>query len=242
MLEAGFWGIIAGSSLFIGALIGMFTKVSQKIISFIMALGAGVLISSVAFELMEEAYKSGGFDACIIGMIAGTSLFFTADYFISSKGGHHRKNSQGKQDEGSANAIFIGSLMDGIPESVALGIGLIHGGKVSISMLVAIFLSNIPESLSSASGMLKAGHTKKHILLLWFSVLVVSGLSSMIGYKFLFNSSGNIIGGIQSFAAGAILTMVSSTMLPEAYMETGHIVGLLTSLGFLVSFILSHWQ
>lgn len=240
MFTAGLWGTLAGSSLLLGAIIGIYTKIPSKLISFIMAFGAGVLLSSVAFELMEESYKSGGFDACIIGMTIGTLAFFIGDYFISKKGGKGRKSSQGTEDTGSANAILLGALMDGIPESLAIGISIIHGGKVSFAMMIAVFISNIPEALSSATGMLKSGHSKKYIVGLWTAVVIVSGISSMIGYKFLFESSGNITGGIQSFAAGAILTMVSSTMLPEAFEETGNVVGLLTSLGFLLSFILSH--
>ncbi|WP_085814183.1 ZIP family metal transporter [Geoanaerobacter pelophilus] len=241
-LAAGVWGLVGGCSLLIGAVIGLFVPTSKKVISAVMALGAGVLISSVAFELMDEAFRSGGFDAASIGLSLGAILFYVGDQIIEKKGGKHRKRSQGQQAGGSSTAILLGALMDGIPESIAIGVSLLKGGTVGVVMVVAVFLSNIPESLSSASGMQKAGHSRKFILLVWTAVVAISAASSLVGYLLLAGVSGNIIGGIQAFAAGAILTMLASTMMPEAFEEGGAIVGLITTAGFLVSFVLSKLQ
>lgn len=237
-LLAGFWGFVGGVSLLIGALIGLFTPTSQKMIALVMAVGSGVLISSVAFELMEEAYKTGGLDAVVVGLLLGALLFFIADHIVQRAGGKHRKRSGGQQAEGFAMAIAIGALMDGIPESIAIGVSLIKGGAVGLVMVIAVFLSNIPEALSAATGMKKAGHSKTYVLLLWSGVVLLSAMSSMAGYFLLAGVSDNIIGGIQAFAAGAILTMLASTMMPEAYEEGGAIVGFVTAVGFLIAFIL----
>ena len=109
--------------------------------------------------------------------------------------------------------------MDGIPESAAIGISLIGGRSVGLVFVVAVFLSDVPESLSAAAGMKKAGHSTTYVLGLWGAVVVISALSALFGYLFLAGASGNVIAAIQSFAAGAILTMLASTMLPEAYEE-----------------------
>lgn len=239
-LTAGFWGFVAGASLLIGALLGLYVKASKRTIGFVMAIGAGVLVSSVAFELMDEAYRQGGFDASAIGLLLGALTFFVGDWIINHMGGKHRKRSQGQQQDGSAAAITLGALMDGIPESIAIGISLIKGGAVGWVMVIAVFLSNVPEALSAAAGMKKAGRSNAYILKLWAGVVAISALSSMLGYVFLSGASGNLIGAIQAFAAGAILTMLASTMMPEAYEEGGELVGLLTSIGFLIAFILSH--
>jgi ZIP family zinc transporter len=198
-----------------------------------------VLVSSVAFELMEEAYRKGGFDTPAIGLLAGAVAYFAADWTVSRRA-KHRKRSQGQQEGGSGTAIAIGALMDGSPESVAIGISLIGGGAASWVFVVAVFLSNVPEGLSAAAGMKKAGHSTAYILGLWGSVVVVSAASALFGYLFLAGASGETVAVIQSFAAGAILTMLASTMLPEAYEEGGAVVGVVTTVGFLVAFTLSH--
>ena len=154
-LSAGFWGFVGGLSLLVGALLGLYAGASQRIVSIVMAVGAGVLISSVAFDLMDEAYQAGGFDAASGGLLLGAIAFFVADRVVNNAGGRHRKRSQGQQESGSATAITIGALMDGVPESVAIGVSLIGGGVVSWVFMVAVFLSNVPEGLSAA-GMKKA--------------------------------------------------------------------------------------
>jgi ZIP family zinc transporter len=145
-LAAGFWGFVGGAALLVGALVGIYAGASRRTIATIMALGAGVLISSVAFELMDEAYQRGGFDASALGLLLGAVAFFVADMAVAA----------------------------------------------------------------------------------------------LLGYFFLASASEDVVAAIQAFAAGAILTMLASTMMPEAYEEGGSVVGLATAAGFLLSFVLSH--
>ncbi len=203
-----------------------------------MELGAGVLISSVAFELMDEAYGVGGLDAAAPGLLLGAAVFYLADREVNRRGGERRKNS-GDGQGGSATAIAIGALLDGIPESAAIGISLIEGGGVGIALVAAVFLSNVPEGLSSAAGMKRAGRSSGYVLGLWGAVTLASTLSALLGYLFLAGASGNVVAFIQSFAAGAILTMLASTMMPEAYEDGGPVVGVVTTVGFLLAFVLS---
>ena len=243
-LKATFWGLVSGSELLIGAFFGYFQKVSSKVIVVIMAFGSGVLISALAFELMDEAYQNGGFVAAAVGFLAGALIYTTANYLLNKQGAKHRKRSgeqqtSEKENPGSGTAIAVGALIDGIPESVAIGVSLIHGGVVSVAAVVAIFLSNVPESLSSTVGMKKAGRSKKYIFGTWVIITLLSGLASFAGYAIFSQFSPQIIAAVVAVAAGGILAMLSSTMIPEAYEEAHDFIGIITVLGFLTAFLLS---
>ncbi|MDQ1688599.1 MAG: zinc transporter, family [Frankiaceae bacterium] len=238
MLEAAFWGFVAGAALLVGALIGLYARASTRVIALVMGFGSGVLISALSFELTHEAYLTGGADAVVVGLAAGSLTFFLGDWIIDHRGGEHRKRSGGQQADGAAGAIVLGSLLDGIPESVAIGVTLVGGGGVGVAVVAAVFLSNVPESLSAATGLQKAGHSARWILALWSGVTLISAASAAAGYGLLAHASGNVIAGIQAFAAGAILTMLADTMLPEATEGGGSAVGLVTVLGFAMAFLL----
>jgi len=243
VLMAGFWGMVGGLALMLGALIGLYAGAGRRLIAMTMSLGAGVLISALAFELMEEAYQVGGFDAASIGLLLGSLSYFGADLAVNRAGGRHRKRSGHQQDRGGSGlAIAVGSMLDGIPESVAIGASLLGGGSVSAVTVAAVFLSNVPEGLSSTSGMKRAGRSARFILSLWAVVVAASAAASALGYLLLAGASGNVLGAIQAFAAGAILTMLASTMMPEAFEEGGPLVGLVTTIGFLAAFVLGHLE
>lgn len=239
MLEAALWGFVGGAALLMGALVGLLLPTSQRVIGLIMGFGSGVLISALAFELTDEAYTLGGTDAVVFGLTLGALAFFVGDAIIDHRGGEHRKRSGGEQEDGAAGAIVLGALMDGIPESVAIGVSLLSGNGVGVAVVAAVFLSNVPESLSAATGLQKAGHSRTWILGLWGLVAVVSALASALGYGLLGGASPNVVGGIQAFAAGAILVMLADTMMPESFKHGGRTVGLVTALGFTLAFLLS---
>ncbi len=244
--KATFWGLVSGSALIIGALLGYYTKVSTKVIAFVMAFGSGVLISALAFDLMDEAYKRGGFDSTAIGFVGGAVIYSLANYFLSKNGAKHRKRT-GKQPSesehsGSGMAIAVGALLDGIPESIAVGVAMIEGGVVSTAAVIAIFISNIPEAMSSSSGMKKSGRSKRYIFGIWIAITLISGLSAFCGYTLFQGFSPEIIAATVAVAAGAILAMLSDTMMPEAYEEGHDFIGVVTVLGFLMAFLLTKMQ
>ena len=242
MLEAALWGLVGGGSLVVGAALGLRLSPSKRAIGLVMAFGAGVLVSAAAFELTEEAFRQGGRDATAIGLAAGALAFFGANSLVTRFGGGHRKRSGGQQQGGTAAALVIGSLLDGIPESAAIGISLLEGEGVGIAVVAAVFISNVPESLSAAVGLRAAGRSAVWIMGLWVAVAGASALAALAGFVLLDGAPGDLIGGIQAFAAGAIVVMLADTMIPEAYEDSGRWVGLVTAAGFGLAFLLSTFE
>jgi ZIP family zinc transporter len=246
-MQAGFWGFVAGAALLVGAGVGYFATVPQRVIAAIMAFGGGVLISALAFELVEEAHAKGGLTATALGFVGGALIYTIANWFLTRRGAQHRKRSSGKQPSeeetsGSGMAIALGALLDGIPESMVVGLSLLAGGKVSVVTVAAIFLSNIPEGLSSSAGMKKAGRSAAYIFGVWGAIAAVSGIAAIAGYTLLGGASDATVAAVMSTAAGAILSMLADTMIPEAFEEARTFTGLITVLGFLVAFALDKWS
>ncbi len=240
-LEAGLWGLLCGGALVLGALIAWLTRVPTGVIAAVMAFGSGVLISAVAFDLMEEAAESGGLGPTAVGFVGGAVAYVAANALLARRGARHRKRSGDQQpseseQEGSGAAIAVGALLDGVPESVVLGVGLLAGGSVSLPVLAAVFISNVPEGLSSAAGMKRSGRSAGYVFGLWGGIAAISGLAALLGYVALGSAPPEVIAVITAVAAGAILTMIADTMIPEAFETTRTWTGLITTIGFLVSF------
>ena len=237
MLEAFAWGFLAAASLLVGGVVALRWRVGERLLGMIMAFGSGVLISAVAFELVEEAFDtSNGSGGVALGLIAGSLTFFGGDTLIDRMGGAERKHSGGNQATGSPLAIVLGIVLDGIPESIVLGLTLVVSGSVSASFLVAVFLSNVPETIAASTGLAEAGWAKSRVMGLWALVAVVSGLAAVFGFAVFDTASPDVVAFVLSFAGGAILTMLADTMMPEAFEHGGKLVGVLTTLGFGVAF------
>ncbi|MEU7920064.1 ZIP family metal transporter [Micromonospora zamorensis] len=244
-LQAGGWGLLAGSALLVGAAVGWFARVPQRLTASIMAFGAGVLLSAVSFELIAEAHEQGGLLPTALGAAGGAVVYTVANVALARHGARHRKRSGDQQPSeneqpGSGSAIAVGALLDGIPESVVIGASLLSGGTVSLVTVAAVFLSNVPEGLSSAAGMRQAGRTRRYVFLLWTGIALISGVAALLGNTLLGGAPPEVLAGITALAAGAILAMITDTMVPEAFEDAHLLVGLVTVAGFLTAFALSH--
>jgi ZIP family zinc transporter len=240
-LQAGLWGLAAGGALVVGALVAWLVEVPQRIVASVMAFGAGVLISALAFDLVDEAETKGGLTATVTGFLVGAVAYLLANLVLAKRGARHRKRSGEQQpseeeQSGSGSAIAIGALLDGIPESVVLGLSLLGGHGIGVSVLAAIFISNLPEGLSSAAGMKRNGRSARYVFGVWVGVAVASGAAGLLGCLLLQGAPNELVAAITALAAGAILTMVADTMIPEAFERTHLYAGVIATLGFLVAF------
>lgn len=233
MLTSFFWGLVATSSLVLGGLIGCFIPIGKRTLGLVMAFGAGVLISAVAYELVFEAVtQAKGTGGPTAGIFLGALTFYFADRIISNIGASDRKAIQGAAGASLVVPMLLGIMLDGIPESTVIGLGILEGGTVSIAMLVAIFISNLPEAIAGTTGMKAGGWSTGKILGLWVAIAVLCAGFTIAGFTLFRDASPFLLSFVNTFAAGAILTMLANSMMPEAFKHGGKLAGLVTVLGF----------
>jgi ZIP family zinc transporter len=236
MLNSFFWGLLATSSLIVGGLIAASFSLSKRNLGIIMAFGAGTLISAISYELIFEAVKLAkgtGFPA--FGFFTGAFTFFFADKLIGKLGASNPMAIEGSQSSKLIIPMVLAIILDGIPESIVIGLGIFEVGTVSLAMLVAVFISNLPEAIAGTTGMKAGGWSRGKIIFLWAFIALVCAGSTVAGYSLFSNTSEHWLAFIQAFAGGAILMMLANSMMPEAYEHGGKMAGVFTVLGFFVS-------
>ncbi len=239
MLNAFLWGLLATSSLILGGIIASRFSLGKRTLGVIMAFGAGTLISAVSYELVFEAVKLAkgtGFPAA--GFFAGTLVFFFSERTIEKFGNKHHTDIDASHHSSLIVPMLLAIILDGVPESIVIGLGVFKGGKVSLALLVAVFISNLPESIAGTTGMKAGGWSRKKILLLWFAIALICAFASVAGFSLFTHTSNQWLAFIQAFAGGAILIMLANSMIPESYEHGGKLAGLFTVLGFFVSVVM----
>lgn len=247
LVQAMWWGLIAGSGLLIGAVIAvsLYGRISHRIIAATMSFGGGVLIAQLSVDLMDAAFRQGGPAAATSGFLAGAFVFCAANARLFRAGARHRNRCGScvqqpteAQHPGSGRAIAIGAVLDGIPESLVIGLALLGGERSGIGLVAGFFLANIPQGLSSASGMRKAGRTKRYVFGVWIGIPVSGGLAAAAGQLLLGGAGPGVIAIILAFAAGGVLAMLAESMIPEAFEDAQPFSGFITVVGFLAAFLI----
>jgi ZIP family zinc transporter len=238
--EAFLWGLLAASSLVLGALVVEIHAPGARLLGMVMAFGAGVLLSAVAYQLVEEAViTSGGSGGTALGLFVGAGVFTAGDAIIGAHGYAERKDIDASPQRAGPLAIVLGALLDGVPESAVLGLTLLSG-EIGVAMLVAVFVSNVPEAIAASAGLRKGGWSRGAVVGLWIAIALLSAVAAALGYALLDGAASRTVAFILAFAGGAILTMLATSMVPEAYEHGGRAVGFVTTLGFAVAFAI-HW-
>jgi ZIP family zinc transporter len=250
------YGSIASSSFLIGVLLGLFTSPPRRVVAAVIGFGAGVLVSALTFDLMREAFDHGGAAYAIGGFLLGAVIYVAADIGLERMAAKSpkrtgrdatdvvpdaaRKHESPETATVAGTALLVGALLDGIPESIAVGVSLhAEGPGLGLVLLGAVFLGNVPESLASASAMEAEGRSRVYIVSVWAVVAVVCLAATVAGYALLSGLSPGWTSAILALAAGGILAMLADTMFPEALERGGPFVALATAVGFSCALLLS---
>ncbi|MDI1288798.1 MAG: hypothetical protein PSX37_02450 [bacterium] len=237
MVLAALFGALSASTLLVGALLAYAMRPSPRLTAIIMALGSGLLIGSVSYDLVADAQVSVPIAGVAISMLAGAAVFVVGSRIIDTRVGQRGK---GDKDSGVSSPlpIVLGTVLDGIPESFVLGLSVLSGA-VSVPLFVGIGLSNLPEGLAGSAGLRTQGWPRGRVLAMWGLVVATSAAAAAVGHQVLANDDGTWSGIAQTFAAGALLAMIADTMVPDSYAVEREWTGGLVVAGFALSLLIA---
>jgi ZIP family zinc transporter len=246
MLEATVWGFLGGFAMLVGAFVGFRTRPSSGVVGRVMAFGAGTLVCAVTLELTVEAFDEARGGWFVLGLLAGTGAYYLGDLLIEQRHGRIDIDAEpGDPDApamGNALKVVLGSVLDGVPESAAIGLSIASGGSVSVALLVAVFVSNVPEGLMPSLDMEASGVPRRRTYGMWLAIALVCTAASIFGYLVLGALPEPIDAFAEAFAAGAILTMLVMVFLVESVERAGRAVGIWTILGYALAALLTFAQ
>lgn len=244
---AGLWGLLSGSGLLVGAIVAdaFFGRLTHRMIAAVMGFGGGVLIAVVGTELIGERVTAGFAPLTMGALLAGAAVFSGSNWYLARRGAKHRKRcgecteqANEREHQGSGAAIALGSILDGIPEALVIGMSVAQGGKIGLAVVAGFFLANVPQGLSSASGMKLAGRSRSYIYFVWIGIPLLIAFSAGAG-NFVLGSAETLSPAILAFAAGAVIAMLAETMIPEAFEKAPPFIGLFTVVGFLAAYLIA---
>ncbi len=251
-LAAG-WGLLVAASLALGAVAAARLQLPERVAALITAFGGGTLLSAVALELVPEADERAGTWWTAGGLLAGAAIYVAADAWLARdaemasmrRSGHAAASGRPMPDmppraadEARGEAIAAGIVVDGVPESLALGLMAVEGDS-GLALLVAVVIGNLTEAYGAAQPIIAGGRTRRFALVLLTVIGVGLGLVTLLGGTALADASGTFVGTAQAVAAGAVLAVLSISILPYAFGEASRRVALVTALGFTLGYLLS---
>jgi zinc transporter, ZIP family len=244
------WGVVVGASLVAGAAAAAVLTLPARVAALLTAFGGGVLLAAIAFELMPEADREAGVALTIAGVLAGMVVYVAADAWLSRDEGMDRMRRSGhaaaagqpmmmrSADAARGESIAAGLFVDGVPESLALGLTIAEG-EIGVALLAGVLIGNVVEAYGAAQPIVAGGHTKRFAVTLLAMIGAALALATVLGGTVLADASGELVGTAQAIAAGAVLAVVTIAIVPHAFEEVSRMVAATTVLGFLVGYVLS---
>jgi zinc transporter, ZIP family len=246
------WGLAVAASLIAGGAVAAMLKLPERLAALITAFGGGVLLAAIALELVPEADERAGIAPTAIGLLAGTLVFVAADAYLSRdeemmqmrRAGHAaaagQEMSMPRREESAARgeSIAVGIFVDGVPESVALGLTIAEGA-VGLALLVGVLVGNVVEAYGAAQPIVASGRTRRFALTLLAAIGLALAFATVLGGTVLADASDTLIGTAEAVAAGAVLAVVSISVIPYAFEEVRGDVAIATVVGFIGGYVLS---
>ncbi|MBA2331791.1 MAG: hypothetical protein H0V94_03260 [Actinobacteria bacterium] len=246
------WGFALAASLLVGALAAVLLKLPERLAAIVTAFGGGLLFAAVAFELVPRADHEAGSAITAACIVAGTLVYVAADWWLARddttadmrRSGHAAaagmpmtmRNGHGEAARGEA--IAAGLFVDGVPESIALGLTLAEGA-IGGALLVGILVGNVVEAYGAAQPIVAGGHTRRFAMGLLGAIGASLALATVLGATILDGASPSIVGGAEAFAAGAVLAVVSISIIPYAFAKVSGLAACATVAGFVAGYLLS---
>jgi ZIP family zinc transporter len=227
VLQVLLYAVVTGGALVIGAALGCFRTPPKQVTAGMLAFAAGALIVAVAFELFQPAHREAGLARASAALVVGAATFIAVDLLLQRYAGA----------SAAGLALVAAATLDGIPENLALGVGLAESG--SYALLASIVASNLPEAFGGAARMRQGGVSSARVLSVWVLTAVLVSLALVAGRLAADVASEQWLGMLSAFAAGAVLASLADSVMPEAYAEGGPLVAFATSGGFLVAYALT---
>ena len=229
MIAALIIGAAAQTSLLLSGLVVYLVKVPPNVIGALAGFGAGALIAAVAFDLIPESADLDKPELAL-WLLSGALVFVVSDRIVESR--------FGGEDEGGGGplGIVVGSIVDGVPESLIFGIQLGAGDTLSASFIAAVWVSNIPQALAPSAALAESWPPAR-LGGMWASVVVVCGVVAALGYT-LAHTDPDVTGErAAALAAGGLLAMLTNSLMPFAFERAGQLAGVATVVGFCVSLL-----
>jgi ZIP family zinc transporter len=259
VLEAGLWAGLGQAALLVGALlVARFPRLTEpRYLGLVMAFGAGTLISAVTTDLVVPAYQDAGERPVALGLLFGAGGYYALTEWLDRRAAREDPEEPivdaedaapadqqldalpAGADERTARNLSVGMVLDGIPESIAIGLTLLGGGDISIALVGAVFLSNLPESIGVAAALMAGGRTLGKVLARFALIVLIGAVAGAVGYAILEPSEVDLIAIIQSIAAGAMIVVTVNEMVPLAVRGAGRHAGLAAAAGFALAAFLS---
>jgi zinc transporter, ZIP family len=229
MLEALGLGALAQSSLLLAGLFACWVTVPTRVVGILAGFGAGAMISAIAFDLVPESQVHIALWQTVLWMLIGVAIFLLGDWLVDRK--------YGTEGAGGAMGIVVGSVVDGVPESIIFGIQLGTGVTISASFLAAVLVSNIPQAIAPSADLAANGWGVRRLGRLWVLVVVACGVAAALGFL-LTDVSSNAFGDrAAAMAAGGLLAMLTNSLIPFAYERGKQLAGVATVIGFCLTLL-----